>query len=89
MTDLSQKFSVNDLVLVKRNKSGGAHRIPKYVEGKVGRIAKCYGRVSNPLDHEGIYSPLYSIEFNVKDLFGESSGDKVTVDVHEDSLEPQ
>ena len=85
------KFKVGDAVRVKFNDAKGAHRIPRYVRGKVGRVAACYGQVSNPLDHVGIYSPLYSIAFEIGEARNDEaskSADKVTVDVHEDSLEP-
>lgn len=84
--DMRMKFNIGDLVVVTPNEVRGAERIPKYIQGRVGRIAYCYGRVSNPLDHRGIYSPLYSVEFNSHDLFQNNSKDKITADVHEDSL---
>lgn len=80
------KFSVGDLVVITPNEAGGSERIPKYIQGKVGRIACCYGRINNPLDHRGIYSPLYSVEFSSYDLFQNNSKDIITADVHEDSL---
>jgi len=41
-----------------------------------------------PYDHRGLYPPLYTIMFEVKDLFGEPDGDKLCVDVHEEWIEP-
>lgn len=80
------KFNIGDLVVVIPNEAQGSERIPEYIRGKVGRIAHCYGRVNNPLDHKGIYSPLYSVEFSSHALFLNNSKDKITADVHEDSL---
>ena len=61
--------------------------MPKYIQGKCGRVVICYGSVANPLDHDGIYSPLYSIEFEITESTRQKSRDKVTADIHEDSLE--
>lgn len=57
-----------------------------YIRGKKGVIAVTHGAISNPLDHRGLYPPLYTVVFDVKDLFGGTSEDKLWVDVHEDWL---
>lgn len=82
MTVIKNRFKIGDKVRVNANSAKGAHRIPDYVKGRIGEVVECYGHVSNPLDHKGVYSPLYSVKFKIK-----GSPDKVTVDVHEDSLE--
>jgi len=81
------KFKIGDSVVVRPNDAKGSERIPKYIQGRVGRVIQCYGRVQNPLDHRGVYSPLYSIEFKVSELFDNKSKELLTADVHEDSLE--
>jgi hypothetical protein len=68
---------------VNLNSAKGAHRIPDCVKGKIGEVVACYGQVSNPLDHKGVFSPLYSVKFEIS-----GSKDGITADVHEDSLEP-
>lgn len=83
MTAAEYRFKIGEKVRVLANSAKGAHRIPEYVRGKTGEIVTCYGKVSNPLDHEGVYSPLYSVKFEIS-----GSRDKVTADIHEDSLEP-
>ena len=82
MKAVKYRFKIGDLVRVNANSAKGAHRIPDYVKGKTGEVVECYGHVSNPLDHKGEYSPLYSVKFEIN-----GSLDKVTADVHEDSLE--
>ena len=82
MTTTKYRFHIGDIVRVNPNSAKGAHRIPDYVKGRTGEIVECYGQVSNPLDHKGVYSPLYSVKFEIN-----GSRDKVTADVHEDSLE--
>lgn len=77
------RFKVGEKVRVTPNSSGGSHRIPDYVKGRTGEVVACYGNVSNPLDHKGVYSPLYSVKFEIS-----NSKDKITADIHEDSLEP-
>ena len=42
----------------------------------------------NPLDHRGVYEPLYSVEFEVGSVFGTASRDRLSVDLHEDWLDP-
>ena len=83
MTNFKCRFKVGQKVLVNANSAKGAHRIPEYVKGKIGEVVACYGLVSNPLDHKGVYSPLYSVKFKI-----DGSTDGITADVHEDSLEP-
>jgi hypothetical protein len=44
--------------------------------------------VDNPIDHRGNYPPLYSVVFAVGDVFGGPSRDQLSVDLHDDWLEP-
>lgn len=58
-----------------------------YIRGKKGVVVHVHGVISNPRDHRGLYPPLYTIAFEVAELFGETSQDKLWVDVHEEWLE--
>jgi len=80
-------FKVGDRVIIKRENPQGNPRTPMYIRGKQGVIVATHGVITNPLDHRGLYPPLYTITFDVKDLFSGTSGDKLWVDVHEDWLE--
>ncbi len=82
------RFGSGDRVRVLRENLGGNPRTPRYTRGKAGVVVTCHGEVVNPLDHRGVYPPLYTIVFDVADLFGGDSRDVVAVDVHEDWLEP-
>jgi hypothetical protein len=87
METAEAKFKQGDQVLVKHDNSTGNPRTPKYIRGKKGVIADVHGVISNLGDHRGLYPPLYSIVFEVKEIFGGTSPDKLWVDVHEDWLE--
>lgn len=58
-----------------------------YIRGKKGVVVDVHGVISNPRDHRGLYPPLYTVAFDVAELFGETSQDKLCVDVHEEWLE--
>ena len=81
------KFHVGDQVRIKQENPTGNPRTPKYVRGKQGVIAAVHGVIPNPHDHRGLYSPLYTVLFDVNEIFGGSSHDKLRVDVHEEWLE--
>jgi hypothetical protein len=81
------KFKQGDRVLVRRENPSGNPRTPAYIRGKKGVIVEVHGVISNPRDHRGLYPPLYSVMFDVKEIFGGTSPDKLWVDVHEDWLE--
>lgn len=81
------KFRQGDQVIVKRENPNGNPRTPAYIRGKKGVIAEVHGVISNPRDHRGLYPPLYSVVFEVKEIFGTSTQDKLWVDLHEDWLE--
>ena len=58
-----------------------------YIRGKRGVVVDVHGVISNPRDHRGLYPPLYTVAFDVAELFGEASQEKLWVDVHEEWLE--
>ena len=84
---MTYRFSLGNKVRVKRQNPEGNPRTPAYVLGQEGVITAVHGTIENSIDHRGVYPPLYTVEFGVKDLFGGSSADKVWVDVHEEWLE--
>ena len=82
------RFHVGDDVRVLSDNPAGNPRTPKYVRGKRGVVSGLHGCIVNPLDHHGVYPPLCSVLFVVRDVFGGASRDTLSVDVHEDWLEP-
>ena len=81
------KFHVGDQVRIKQENPAGNPRTPKYVRGKQGVIVAVHGVIPNPHDHRGLYAPLYTVLFDVNEIFGGSSHDKLRVDVHDEWLE--
>jgi nitrile hydratase len=82
------RFAVGDRVRVKTENSAGNPRTPRYIRGKTGVVAQVQGIIDNPIDHRGHYPPLYSVLFVVQAVFGGTSSDTLSVDLHEDWLEP-
>ena len=82
------RFHVRDRVRVKRANPEGNPRTPAYVRGKEGVVTALHGSIVNPLDHRGVYPPLYSVLFSVREVFGGPSQDTLSVDLHEDWLAP-
>lgn len=82
------RFRTGDTVRVRRDLAAGNPRTPRYVRGKAGVVAALHGSIPNPLDHRGLYPPLYTIVFQVRDVFPGRGDGTLHVDVHEDWLEP-
>jgi len=82
------RFHVGDRVRVKRANPAGNPRTPAYVRGKSGIVTALHGSIDNPLDHRGVYPPLCSVLFPVREVFGGASPDTLSVDLHEDWLAP-
>ena len=80
------RFRVGDRVRVQLTNPVGNPRTPVYVRGKSGVVTALHGCIVNPLDHHGVYPPLYSVLFQVRELFGGASHDTLSVDLHEDWL---
>lgn len=85
--EADNRFQVGDRVQVKQENPAGNPRTPKYVRGKKGVVTVLHGSMVNPLDHRGVYPPLCSVLFTVHDVFGGTSGDTLSVDLHEEWLE--
>jgi hypothetical protein len=88
MAEATHRFHVCDRVRVKRANPAGNPRTPAYVRGKEGVVIAQHGSIVNPLDHRGVYPPLCSVLFSVRDVFGGASQDTLSVDLHEDWLAP-
>jgi nitrile hydratase len=82
----NHRFQVGDRVQVKQMSPAGNPRTPTYVKGKNGVVAALHGTMVNPLDHRGVYPPLCSVLFSVRDVFGGASSDTLSVDLHEEWL---
>ena len=82
------RFNVGDRVRVLSDNPAGNPRTPVYVRGQTGFVAALQGITVNPLDHRSLYQPLYSVVFEVAQLYGIPSQDRLSVDLHEDWLEP-
>jgi hypothetical protein len=85
-TETAHRFRIGDTVEVESANPAGNPRTPHYIRGKRGVVAVLHGKVVNPIDHHGVYPPLCSVLFKVRDVFGGNSGDTLLVDLHEDWL---
>lgn len=81
----AQRFQVGDRVRVLRAVPDGNPRTPRYLQGRTGTVVRCHGVVENPLDHQQVYPPLYSIVFSMPD--DPEPPDEVLADIHEEWLE--
>lgn len=88
MSDAALEFRIGDRVRVKAANPDGNPRTPAYIRGKTGIVTAVHGRIDNPVDHRGIYPALYTVEFELRDVFGTNSSDRIAADVHEDWLDP-
>jgi nitrile hydratase len=84
----THRFRVGDRVQVERANTAGNPRTPAYIRGKSGIVTWLHGSIANPLDHQGLYPPLCSVLFLVREVFGGVSKDTLSVDLHEDWLAP-
>jgi hypothetical protein len=89
MSEPIHRFCVGDRVQVKPSNPAGNPRTPHYVRGKCGTVTALHGSIVNPLDHRGVYPPLCTVLFLVREVFGGESNDALSVDLHEDWLQRQ
>lgn len=82
------RFQPGDVVRVRGDVLTGGPRTPKYVRGRQGVVADIHGSIANPLDHRGLYPPLYTVVFQIRDVFPGRGDGQLHVDVHEEWLEP-
>lgn len=86
------KFKLGDPVVIMGENPGGNQRTPQYVRGKKGVIVDVHGVLENIRDHRGLYSPLYTVRFDLCELSPCRGQDSIWVDVHEEwlnELQPQ
>jgi hypothetical protein len=88
MQSTQHRFRIGDRVRVRTDGPTTNPRTPAYIKASSGVVARLHGTMLNPLDHHGVYAPLCSVEFEVGDVFGTASRDRLSVDLHEDWLEP-
>lgn len=88
MTEAADRYRCGDRVRVLEDSPGGNPRTPRYVRGREGVVTERHGVIPNPLDHHGLYPPLYSVTFRLPDLGGAEGADLVVVDLHEEWLVP-
>jgi nitrile hydratase len=86
--ETAHRFHVGDRVRVERANPAGNPRTPAYIRGKSGTVTVLHGSIVNPLDHRSVYPPLCTVLFSVREVFGGSSHDTLSVDLHEDWLAP-
>ena len=87
MSDAASRFRIGDRVRVKAANPDGNPRTPPYIRGKTGTVIAVHGCIDNPIDHRGIYPALYTVEFELRHVFGTDSADRIASDIHEDWLE--
>lgn len=87
MAQTPSAFRIGDRVRVKPENPAGNPRTPAYIRGKTGVVIEAHGVIYNPQDHRGLYPPLYSVLFAVRDVFGGATSDTLAVDLHEEWLE--
>ena len=80
----AQRFAAGDRVRVLEDVPNGNPRTPRYLRGRTGTVVRCHGLVENPLDHRGVYPPLYSVLFAIGE--GPEPHDEVMADIHEEWL---
>ena len=85
---LEHRFKEGERVRVRMSSTGANPRTPTYLFGKTGVIAELHGATYAPHDHRGIYPYLYTVAFDVSEISGKASKDKILVDLTEEWLEP-
>jgi nitrile hydratase len=88
MAELANRYETGQKVRVRMNSSGPNPRTPLYLRGKVGTIETLHGATYAPHDHRGVYPYLYTVSFEVSELTGKPSKDRVKADLHEEWLDP-
>jgi len=86
MTETSSKYKIGDAVMVADENPTGNPRTPHYIRGKRGVICAVHGVLENIRDHRGVHKPLYTVKFDLGELFSCHDQDSIWVDVHEEWL---
>lgn len=86
------RFAVGDRVRVRRMRSAGHTRCPRYVRGASGVVKRVQGVDAFPDigPYQGPDEPVYAVAFRSEDLFGNSDEGTWTVllDLYDSYLEP-
>jgi hypothetical protein len=85
---IEHRFKEGERVRVRLSSTGANPRTPTYLRGKTGVIAELHGATYAPHDHRGVYPYLYTVAFDVSEVSGKSTKDKILVDLTEEWLEP-
>jgi len=91
--DIAPEFAVGDLVLAKKANPIGHTRLPRYVRGRQGVIARDHGVFVFPDTNAHGLGPspqhVYSVRFAARELWGPEAAakDAVHVDLWDDHLE--
>jgi hypothetical protein len=85
---IEHRFKEGERVRVRLSSTGANPRTPTYLRGKTGVIAELHGSTYAPHDHRGVYPYLYTVAFDVSEVSGKSTNDKILVDLTEEWLEP-
>ena len=91
---VAPRFHSGDTVTVRNVHPRGHTRLPRYVRGRRGTIARTYGvhdfQDSVPEGSERSPQPVYNVRFDARELWGESAEANQTVhlDMWESYLEP-
>lgn len=92
---ISPKFEIGSRIKTRNIHSEGHNRLPRYVRGKPGEVTNFYGihalQDALPTGQSAPLEPLYAVQFDAKELWGESAepNSTVTLDMWESYLEPQ
>jgi nitrile hydratase len=93
--DIQPRFSVGNVVRTQNIHPAGHTRLPRYVRGKRGVVARYYGiydvQDAMPPGVEAPPQPLYAVRFDGRELWGESAeaNSGVCLDMWESYLEPR
>ena len=77
MEGAAPRYQEGERVRVRLQSPSQNPRTPDYLKGKVGVITALHGVIENSLDHREVYPYLYTLVFDVTELFGGHSTDKV------------
>jgi nitrile hydratase len=92
--DVAPRFAVGDSVLARNGHPAGHTRLPRYVRGRRGTIARDHGVYVFPDSHATTGDPkpqhLYSVRFTARELWGNTAAarDSVCVNLWDDHLDP-
>ena len=82
----TQEFTKGQMVRVKQLWPTNHHRVPYYLKGKIGQVAKCLGPVKNPeltayFNKNSGQHILYRVRFTHSHLWGGNQTDEIYADL--------